>query len=153
MNGSSHGGSLGNASGMNGGGGISGGGGGSGPMTLRIWKDDAVRILNELIMEGTNQGTTSYRFSMGDASGNVDGGGGRVSSATGAAATTADTSMHSGTSTTATNSNTETAMNTVRFHEGENMERWVDDLAEKFLATVFQEGRLDGHPPIVENVL
>eukprot|EP00557_Chaetoceros_sp_GSL56_P006596 CAMPEP_0176487792 /NCGR_PEP_ID=MMETSP0200_2-20121128/6340_1 /TAXON_ID=947934 /ORGANISM="Chaetoceros sp., Strain GSL56" /LENGTH=307 /DNA_ID=CAMNT_0017884683 /DNA_START=124 /DNA_END=1047 /DNA_ORIENTATION=- len=92
---------------------------------MQLWTDESVRLLNELIVaDATNRYTHASLSSSS------------LPLQMSSSFNNGDASM------------TSTAMN-----EGESMERLVDDLAEKFLASVFQEGRLDGLAPIVENVL
>jgi hypothetical protein len=100
----------------------------------QLWNEESVRLLNELIVTDTSNkrplSSFGTNFSPASSSSVLLNGSSGVSS-----------SANHGSLTTAT------------MNEGESMERLVDDLAEKFLASVFQEGRLDGLAPIVENVL
>lgn len=112
----------------------------NGDIRRQLWNEESVRLLNELIV-ADNTSKRPFSFA-GDFS---------ISSPSSPSSSSALLNGASGvSSSSAANHGT---MPTTTMNEGESMERLVDDLAEKFLASVFQEGRLDGLAPIVENVL
>ena len=92
-----------------------------------VWNEDAVQLLNELIYVNANSNVNAVAGSNGNGNGNGNGNSNTSGNGTGA------------------------ATGTLRANEG--MEMLVDDLAERFLAIVFQEQRGFQGLPIVENVL